>query len=362
MERIKRSYKFRKAFIVITLLWIGVSLIYGLTPSLNVNEEIEIIPQGRKPGVFHENHSDSASVAKLEKHQKSYLFSYTKSKKTAYAFAGAYFPLESMEVNMSDFDQIDIELEAEKGKRYPIRLSLHYGDTLVRYLTSFIEYEQGKKEYSLHISEFTTPTEWFEEHGLSAIDLPVNSLDQIQTLSIESCHLLGREIDDKVKISSIRFKQNKHASLLLLFLVYLILISGILIYGRITILKNQKIKTIPIEPSQVEQGELLIDQITLYLSKAFKNADLKINDVQKATGIHKKKIAEELKIQYQLSFPQYLAQVRIEESKRLLIKEPNLTIAEVGYMVGFNTPNNFNRVFKALEEKTPNQFRESSSV
>jgi AraC-like DNA-binding protein/ligand-binding sensor protein len=62
---------------------------------------------------------------------------------------------------------------------------------------------------------------------------------------------------------------------------------------------------------------------------------------KKATGLH---------------FTQYLARVRIEKAKNLLLN-PNLRVSEIAYEVGFQSLTHFNRVFKKLVGESPTEYR-----
>lgn len=53
----------------------------------------------------------------------------------------------------------------------------------------------------------------------------------------------------------------------------------------------------------------------------------------------------------------FLVQLRIRESKRLLITNPDLTINEVSKLVGFNSVSHFVSAFKKREEITPSVYR-----
>lgn len=74
-----------------------------------------------------------------------------------------------------------------------------------------------------------------------------------------------------------------------------------------------------------------VNTSTYYFCKMFK----------KATGLH---------------FTQYLARVRIEKAKNLLLN-PNLRISEIAYEVGFQSLTHFNRVFKKLVGLSPTLYR-----
>jgi AraC-like DNA-binding protein len=57
-----------------------------------------------------------------------------------------------------------------------------------------------------------------------------------------------------------------------------------------------------------------------------------------------------------INFTHYLARVRIEKSKNLLLN-PNLRISEIAFEVGFQSLTHFNRVFKKLVGQSPTEYR-----
>jgi AraC-like DNA-binding protein/ligand-binding sensor protein len=76
----------------------------------------------------------------------------------------------------------------------------------------------------------------------------------------------------------------------------------------------------------------VVNTSTFYFCKMFK----------KATGLH---------------FTQYLARVRIEKAKNLLLN-PNLRVSEIAYEVGFQSLTHFNRVFKKVTGQSPSAYRD----
>jgi AraC-like DNA-binding protein/ligand-binding sensor protein len=61
-----------------------------------------------------------------------------------------------------------------------------------------------------------------------------------------------------------------------------------------------------------------------------------------------------------LTFTDYLARVRIEKAKKLLL-DPNRRVSEVAYDVGFQSLTHFNRVFRKIVGQSPTSFRNSSA-
>ena len=59
-----------------------------------------------------------------------------------------------------------------------------------------------------------------------------------------------------------------------------------------------------------------------------------------------------------LTFTDYLARLRIEKAKALLLK-PDLRVSEIAYEVGFQSLTHFNRVFRKLTGDSPTRYRQS---
>ena len=58
-----------------------------------------------------------------------------------------------------------------------------------------------------------------------------------------------------------------------------------------------------------------------------------------------------------IGFVEYLNRYRIDQAKQLL-EMTKIPIAEIGLKTGFNSTQNFGRVFKKYEGKAPSQYRE----
>lgn len=61
-----------------------------------------------------------------------------------------------------------------------------------------------------------------------------------------------------------------------------------------------------------------------------------------------------------LTFTDYVARVRIEKAKTLLL-DSNRRVSEVAYEVGFQSLTHFNRVFKKIVGRSPSSYRQSSA-
>lgn len=85
--------------------------------------------------------------------------------------------------------------------------------------------------------------------------------------------------------------------------------------------------------------------------------DLSLAEVAKAVNCSTFYFCKMFKKTTGLHFTEYLARVRIEKAKNLLLN-PNLRISEIAYEVGFQSLTHFNRVFRRLVGESPTEYRQ----
>jgi AraC-like DNA-binding protein/ligand-binding sensor protein len=84
--------------------------------------------------------------------------------------------------------------------------------------------------------------------------------------------------------------------------------------------------------------------------------DLTLGEVSKSVNTSSYYFCKMFKRATGLHFTQYLARVRIEKAKNLLLN-PNLRISEIAFEIGFQSLTHFNRVFKRLTGQSPTEYR-----
>jgi len=355
--------KYIKLFISILILnlFLYSSLsIYEYFTRINVFSQLKTCKTCLPIGAYKENFSDSASISTFKKSTKGFEFSFTKSTKLTHTFAALYIPIEGLNIEFTKYNKLKIIILSNKAKRIPVLLSLKYANNLERYLTSFIDIKKDVNEYELMINQFQTPAEWFEHNKLSFNELPKSQFQNIQTISIESCHLLPKGENDTYKIEKIIFYKNIDFETYLFIIIDIIGSIAIILYLIKPFKTKEKIIHLPIVPIKIGENAKNIDKISEFIAHNYTNPDLTLQIIQKELGLNAQEISKEIKKNFDLSFPQYLNKVRIEEAKRIFTQEKIDSIADVAYKVGFNSPNNFNRVFKNMEEITPKEFLQNS--
>jgi AraC-like DNA-binding protein/ligand-binding sensor protein len=84
--------------------------------------------------------------------------------------------------------------------------------------------------------------------------------------------------------------------------------------------------------------------------------DLSLGQVAKAVNMSSYYFCKMFKKVCGINFTDYVARVRIEKSKNLLLN-PNLRVSEIAFEVGFQSLTHFNRVFKKILGQSPTDYR-----
>ena len=126
------------------------------------------------------------------------------------------------------------------------------------------------------------------------------------------------------------------------------------IFGRhLSILSNQ----LAVENSTAEP--LAVTRAKQFIARNQDNA-ICLATVAKAVNTSTFYFCKLFKRATGLTFTDYLARVRIEKAKTLLL-ERNRRISEIAYDVGFQSLTHFNRIFKKLVGASPSSYRRSVS-
>ncbi len=104
------------------------------------------------------------------------------------------------------------------------------------------------------------------------------------------------------------------------------------------------------------------DKLNLYMleHQPFLNPDFTIQQFANQTQIDKREISSIINQHLNQNFYEFVNQYRIEEAKKVLLKNRELTILEVLYSVGFNSKSTFNTLFKKTTQLTPTEYRKKN--
>ncbi|MDR0269211.1 response regulator [Paenibacillus sp.] len=99
----------------------------------------------------------------------------------------------------------------------------------------------------------------------------------------------------------------------------------------------------------------IIHDIADYLKNHYAE-DISLQDMAARFFLSREYISRRFKQEFGVNISEFLADVRIEKAKLLLLN-PQLRISQVAEMVGYQDEKYFSKVFKKLEGRTPNEYR-----
>nr|WP_312579004.1 AraC family transcriptional regulator [Sedimentibacter sp.] len=104
-----------------------------------------------------------------------------------------------------------------------------------------------------------------------------------------------------------------------------------------------------------------INEAKNYIALNYSNESLSLNDVSQSVGISHSYLSELFKEITNQNFLSYLNLYRIEQSK-FLLSNTDILIKDIGIKCGFNSTQNFIRVFKKYAHLTPLQYRKKNQI
>lgn len=105
------------------------------------------------------------------------------------------------------------------------------------------------------------------------------------------------------------------------------------------------------------EEQTYLDTVKSYLHKNY-DKNISLQELSELADVSKYKLCKEFKKKYRVSVFEYLLKIRIQQSKYLLVENPNMKIKEIAEKTGFNDTSYFIRVFKQFESVTPTEYRD----
>lgn len=327
--------------------------------SLDFIHAHEIIAEG-----FTDNATGGTSIADLKKNPESLHVRCVLQDGYEFPYSGIQFQnKDESYFDLTGYD-VSIHIKANYDSRISFRFSQFidgYTDTAqymsYLFLSRSFSLKEGMNEIEFKVDDIQEIPEWWLLENLSVINridnIPYNKC-KLVWLYTESTTPLNKPLDLDITEFKLTysFLPFLYRFSVIAFLYYLILI--------VVIWKVKKVKYIlmPIETSKIGNRipETQAD-ILSYIGENYKNSELKLYDVAQHVKISQDNVSELIRKHTNLTFRQYLNQVRLEEAKRL-VRSTKLQIVEIAYEVGYNNVQHFNRVFKNYTSFTPKEFRE----
>lgn len=115
------------------------------------------------------------------------------------------------------------------------------------------------------------------------------------------------------------------------------------------------------DPSQYSDLIIQLEKFVLD-EKGYTNANLSLDKLAKKLGTNRTYLSEAINSHYRMNFNQWINEIRIDASRRLLIsnEHQHFSIEGIAQMVGFGSISTFNTSFKRITGLTPSYFRNSA--
>lgn len=115
--------------------------------------------------------------------------------------------------------------------------------------------------------------------------------------------------------------------------------------------ENSRLKSLDLEELH-QRLETMMTQEELFADES-----LNLETLAARAGITAHQLSEYLNARLNLSFPAYIAGHRIRKARELLEREPDLSIIDIGFSVGFGAKSSFNSAFRAATGQSPGEYR-----
>ena len=273
------------------------------------------------------------------------------------------------EVDVSMYNRLEIQVASQNLKHLLIYLVVkdkHVKDTLnrlaLRRLVTDLHVDGSKQTLNIPISNFITPDWWYSLVNQSKTDFSDPELNRLISISIATGLTPPLNQTCGFTVYQIKFYRDNTCVIIVLCLIQILVVIGqfAIFYRKSNPQQMSSSIDIHYKPIHLEEklnsGYDFLD----YIHQHFTDPELSLTQISKSTRASQRSISDAISEKFNCNVKTYINQIRIIEAKRLLV-ESDLNISEIGYKVGFNSPANFNRVFKTFSEMSPSEFLQKSN-
>lgn len=109
-----------------------------------------------------------------------------------------------------------------------------------------------------------------------------------------------------------------------------------------------------------EHDRKFLDHFNAYIQNHIDDKNLNIDCISETMGYGRSSFYRKVTTLIGCSPKEYIRKLRIERAAELLRSSDTITVAEVAYMTGFNTPQYFSTVFRAYYNMLPSEYQKSA--
>ena len=114
----------------------------------------------------------------------------------------------------------------------------------------------------------------------------------------------------------------------------------------------------PSEPQPVIDDELMQRVVQLMeQEKPYLSSELKVSDLADRLGVNSRNLSDCIRNSTGSTFANFINAYRIDHAKALMRQQPDMKISEVFLSSGFANETTFFRIFKAVTDMTPNEWK-----
>jgi AraC-like DNA-binding protein len=149
------------------------------------------------------------------------------------------------------------------------------------------------------------------------------------------------------------------------WVIYVAVALWVILTGYLSLLQQNIPVLKPIKSSTSQEDDSRFDEVKIKLDKLIHDEkthlqpSLTIGQLAKKSGYPEYLISLFINRVHNMSFRDYINDLRISEAKAMLLDNKNKrTILDIAYECGFNSKSTFNSAFKKITHQTPSQFKQ----
>ena len=107
--------------------------------------------------------------------------------------------------------------------------------------------------------------------------------------------------------------------------------------------------------------EQLVKEATEYVEQNISDSDLSVESLSTALSMSRVHLYKKLLSLTGNTPSEFIRLIRLRRAEQLL-RQSQLSVAEISYAVGFNNPRYFSKYFREMYGMTPSQFKETNKT
>jgi two-component system, response regulator YesN len=217
---------------------------------------------------------------------------------------------------------LDIEMPGIKGVEAAEIMRKEKDGFCIIFLTAYDKFEYAKKAIAVHALEYLLKP-YSEKELVSVVEEALHLTQEYEKRKIDTTY--AHRVQELMRSKSIK-KQEQTTE-----------------------------PSILSDESNVSRFNVLVSMIEEYVRSNYMN-DISMQEAARSINYSETYFCKMFKQQYGQNFTTYLTEYRMNEAKKLL-KQPNVSVKEVGARVGYPDSSYFARVFRRLIGITPSEYQ-----